>query len=159
VPRRASLPHVRPRPGGGPPLPPSPRPAAPQRAPARSAASRRAPPLSPCPGGRALPARPGGRARLGRAPASASPAPRAVAARRRPCRAPWPRPRPRPCPHPCPGDSRPACLTVRVPSARVTCSHACDRSRTALNLVLIYFKLFSRRAASRASSRDDSFNL
>jgi hypothetical protein len=108
---------------------------------------------------------------LRRAPPRRAPPPRRPS---RPCPAPFPtvprrlRPRrvprrpcpaPRPCSHPCPSDSRLACLTVRVPSARVTCSRACDHSRTALNLVLIYFKLFSRRASSRASSRDDSFNL
>jgi hypothetical protein len=43
--------------------------------------------------------------------------------------------------------------TARVPSARATRSRACDCSRTALNPVLIYFNLRSRRAASR----DDSF--
>jgi hypothetical protein len=53
----------------------------------------------------------------------------------------------------------PRASTVRVPSARVACSRACDRSRTALNPVLIDVNLCSRRAASRASSRDDSFNL
>jgi hypothetical protein len=112
-----------------------------------SRARRAAPPRRPPRARRAAPL-------PGRAPAAA-PSPRAPAA----VPGPAPRPWPRPCPHPCPGDSRPACLTVRVPSARVTCSRACDRSRTALNLVLIYFKLFSRRAASRASSRDNSFNL
>jgi hypothetical protein len=41
--------------------------------------------------------------------------------------------------------------TARVPSARATRSRACDHSRTALNPMLIYFNLCSRRAVSRAS--------
>jgi hypothetical protein len=138
---------------------PRPRPASRALPRARSAqvsrprlAHRRARPRPP----RACPRRP--RPPYAPRPSPCPGVPHALAARRRPrapCPVPWLRPRPRPCP----GDSRPACLTVRVPSARLTCFHACDRSRTAVNLVLFYFKLFSRRAASCASSRDDSFNL
>jgi hypothetical protein len=77
----------------------------------------RAPASRPCRGGCALAARPGGRAR-----------PRALVVR----------PRPRPCPHLCPVTRVPHACMVRVPSARTACSRACDRSRTALNPVLIY---------------------
>jgi hypothetical protein len=107
----------------------------------------------PAPAARPLLAAPSPR----RARPIVSPRSPAAPSSRAPAAMPGPAPRPRP--RPCPGDSRPACLTVRVPSARVTCFRACNRSRTALNLVLIYFKLFSRCAASRASSCDDSSNL
>jgi hypothetical protein len=136
-----------------------------------------APPLCPPPRGGARP-----RARALPAPGRATPSlPVPCPGELRPCRAP-PRPRPgltlvaypaaplsarprarcrtlncaiaRPCPNPCLGS-----LVPRVPSARAACSSAYDRNRTALNLILIYFNLFSRRAASCASSRDDSFNL
>jgi hypothetical protein len=122
---------------------PPPRPATPRRAPARSAASRRAPPLSPCPGGHALPTHPSGRAHPGREPL--------------PRRAP--RPRPRPCPCPCLGDSRPVRRHVRVPPARAARSHECDHARAAFNSLLIHFNLFSRCAASRASPRDRLFSF
>jgi hypothetical protein len=153
------------RPGEPPPRSPParrpharPRRAAPYPRPTLAARSRARARLAPGAGGSA-PAR--------RVLASPSPprrkpplpgrAPAAAPSSRAPAVVPGPVPRPRS--RPCPDDSRPACLTVRVPSAHVTCFRACDRSRTALNLVLIYFKLFSRCAASRASSRDDSFNL
>jgi hypothetical protein len=125
---------------------PSPRPASPPR-------RQR---LGPCPPRPRL-AAPASPRPPRREPPLPSRAPAAAPSLRAPAAVPSPMPHPRS--RPCPGDSCPACLTVRVPSARVTCFRACDRSRTALNLVLIYFKLFSRCAASHASSHDDSFNL
>jgi hypothetical protein len=150
-----------------------------------SPAPRRAPSTTPAPPRRALPGpalaapcpRPTPVARPALARAS-RPAPATQPLPARPRRAepaPSRAPAPRPCPggyalvvHPggraCPrarasATHVPRACTVRVPSARVARSRACDRSRTALNPVLIDVNLCSRRAASRASSRDNSFNL
>jgi hypothetical protein len=102
---------------------------------------------------------------LGRAPPrvvppSTNPSPAAPLPSTTPPAAPWPRPGPRPggraptvpsavcpsralgcalarpCLSPCPGSLVPrAACTIRVPSARVACSRACDRSRVSLTLV------------------------
>jgi hypothetical protein len=140
------------------PLPSEPRPASPSPDPALSLSRARSRPGEPRP---ALPRRALPRPRP--APRRAPPRLRSGRALvRAPSRAPS-RPRPRhraPLPEPVPRQPRAtrAC-TIRVPSAHVACSHAYGHNRTTLNLVLIYFNLFSRRVASRASSRDDSFNL
>jgi hypothetical protein len=138
---------VRPSPGRAPlPCPRPPRPGEPRP-------GEPSPPSRPPYGG--LPARP--------PPLPGEPRPRAA-----PSAAPWPHPAvPRPPPRPAVPPARarasatrvPRVCTARVPLARAARSCACDSSRTALNPVLIYFNLFSQRAASRASSRDDSFNL
>jgi hypothetical protein len=139
---RAPRPSDTPPSARAPPLGPRardlPGPAPTRPCPAEPAPSRAPTPRS-CPGGCALVARPGGRAcprALGRTPPAV------------------------PLPTPVPLATRvPRAYTVRVPSARVARSRACDRSRTALNPVLIDVNLCSQRAASRTSSRDDSFNL
>jgi hypothetical protein len=129
-----------------------------------------------------LVARPRARARLasgagGLAPARASSPRRACPCREppRPGRAPMAAPSPR-APVAVPGPAPWSPILGRAPSAVplpapmprrlascspawFACSRACDRSRTAPNPVLIYFNLCSRRATSRASSRDDSFIL
>jgi hypothetical protein len=132
VPQRAPPPRrpSRPRPAPSPASPPSPSPRTASAPASPPSAAPALAPASPHHGHPPLATRPRSCA-LGRAPARA----RAPATRN-----------PRVC-------------TARVPSARATRSRACDRSRTALNPVLIYFNLCSRRAASRASSRDDSFIL
>jgi hypothetical protein len=173
--RPAPCPHRRlgPRPGALSSPSPAPRPASPD-----GRAVPRRPRALFCPG-EPCPGKPS----PDRAPRRAPPRPRPSRAL---VRAPS-----RPCPNPCLGSLAPlhalartrasvasrhraplpepvrrqpratrAC-TIRVPSAHVACSRAYDHNRTALNLVLIYFNLFSRcvasRAASRALSRDDPF--
>jgi hypothetical protein len=64
--------------------------------------------------------------------------------------------RPRtPLPEPVPRPRAPRACTVRMPSARAARSRACDRSRTALNPVLIYLNCclvdVLRRALRRAT--------
>jgi hypothetical protein len=142
---------VTPPPGAAPPPPPRP-----SVAPAPAPASRAAPSV-PVPGFAPLPA-----ARPLLTHALAPPSPPRRETPPRPCPGGCPRPRAlgrAPARARAPANRVPRVCTARVPSARATRSRACDRSRTALNPVLIYFNLCSRRVASRASSRDDSFIL